>query len=138
MSMTISAFHTYGFLITDEVARHILQHIKDIFPDLYNEYSGRNAIPNFQEYLSDVYGGCCYGNADYMTVWRIKDHEELNLNPGASFFIIELHNFPSLFAPAYSSYEEVIREINSRLDNFLPSDFPLDDFLVEIMGEIWG
>lgn len=73
-----------------------------------------------------------------MTVWRIKDHEELDINPGEQFYIIELQNFPTLFSQAYRSYEEIINEVQDILYAFLPPGFPLDDFLVEIMGEVWG
>ena len=73
-----------------------------------------------------------------MTVWRIKDQEELDLNPGEEFYIIELKNSSHLFSQAYSSYTEVIQEIQETFGELLPPDFPLDDFLVEIMGEVWG
>lgn len=32
-----------------------------------------------------MYNGYRYSNADYMTVWRIKNHEELDLNPVDDF-----------------------------------------------------
>ena len=33
---------------------------------------------------------------------------------------------------------EVIQEIQETFGELLPPNFPLDDFLVEIMGEVWG
>lgn len=76
--------------------------------------------------------------ADSNLTWRIKDQEELDLNPGEEFYIIELKNSSHLFSQAYSSYTEVIQEIQETFGELLPPDFPLDDFLVEIMGEVWG
>ena len=64
--------------------------------------------------------------------------KELDLNPGEEFYIIELKNSSHLFSQAYSSYTEVIQEIQETFGELLPPDFPLDDFLVEIMGEVWG
>ena len=73
-----------------------------------------------------------------MTVWRIQDNEELDLNPGDQFYILELEHFPQLFSQAYASYEEIVQELQEKLGDLLPPDFPLDNYLVEIMGEVWG
>ena len=89
-------------------------------------------------YLCEKHDGYRYGNAESLTVWRIKDQEELDLNPGEEFYIIELKNSSQLFSQAYSSYTEVIQEIQETFGELLPPNFPLDDFLVEIMGEVWG
>ena len=138
MSMITSVFHTYGFLITDDAANRILQYVKKTSPALYERFSDSESELSFQEYLSEEYDGCQYGTADYMTVWRIKDREELDLNPGDQFYILELEHFPQLFSQAYASYEEVVRELQEKLGNLLPPDFPFDNYLVEIMGEVWG
>lgn len=138
MSIMTSIFHIYGFLITESAADLILQHAKKAFPDLYKEFSDSEDLSSFQEYLCETYNGYRYGNADYMTVWRIKNHEELDLNPGEEFYIMELRNSSQLFSQAYSSYTEVIQEIQEAFGELLPPNFPLDDFLVEIMGEVWG
>lgn len=93
----------------------------------------------FQEYLCEKLDGCRYGTAESMTVWRIKDQEELDLNPGEEFYIIELKNSSHLFFTGvfflYGSYQEIQETFGE--DYFLPN-FPLDDFLVEIMGESLG
>lgn len=138
MSTITSPFHTYGFLITEEAASLILQNIKDDYPDLYEKYSNPKDLDCFKEYLTDELGGYHYGNAEYMTVWSIKDGEELDLDPGEDFYIVELQNFPKLFSQAYSSYEEIVQEVRHTFQHFLPPDYPLGDFLVEIMGEVWG
>ena len=138
MSMITSVFHTYGFLITDDAANCILQYAKDTSPALYEQFSDTESYLSFREYLFEEYNGCVYGTADYMTVWRIKDDEELDLNPGDQFYILELEHFPQLFSQAYASYEEIVQEIQEKLGDLLPPDCPLDNYLVEIMGEVWG
>lgn len=138
MSTITSAFHTYGLLITEEAATRILQHVKETAPDLYRDFSEAEDVPAFQEYLCDRYNGYQYGTVDYMTVWRIKDHEEIDMKPVDEFYILELCHFPQLFSQAYTSYEEIIQEFQARMGGLLPSNFPFDDFLVEIMGEVWG
>lgn len=142
MSIVTSVFHTYGFLITEEAATIIFRHIKEhkisLNPELYELIADSEDFSAFQEYLANKYSGCCYGNAEYMTVWRIKDHEELDLDPGDEFYIIELQNFPQLFSQAYPSYEDILLEMQRKFEELLPPDFPFDDFLVEIMGEVWG
>ena len=138
MSIITSVFHIYGFLITEEAANLILRYTEEVFPDLYKEFSDPESLLAFQEYLCEKLDGCRYGTAESMTVWRIKDQEELDLNPGEEFYIIELKNSSHLFSQAYSSYTEVIQEIQETFGELLPPDVPLDDFLVEIMGEVWG
>lgn len=138
MSIMTSVFHIYGFLITESAADLILQHAKKAFPDLYKEFSDSEDLSSFQEYLCETYNGYRYGKADYMTVWRLRNHEELDLNPGEEFYIMELRNSSQLFSQAYSSYTEVIQEIQEVFGELLPPNFPFDDFLVEIMGEVWG
>lgn len=142
MSIETSVFHTYGFLITEKAASLILQHMKEhgiqISSKWREPFTDSEDISAFQEYLSDKYDGYCYGNAEYMTVWRIKDHENLDLDPGDEFYIIELQNFPQLFSQAYPSYEDILLEMQRKFEELLPLDFPFDDFLVEIMGEVWG
>lgn len=95
MSMITSVFHTYGFLITDDAANRILQYVKNTSPALYERFSDSESELSFQEYLSEEYDGCQYGTADYMTVWRIKDREELDLNPGDQFISWSLNISPS-------------------------------------------
>ena len=138
MSIITSVFHIYGFLITEEAANLILRYTEKVFPDLYKEFSDPEPLLAFQEYLCEKLDGCRYGTAESMTVWRINDQEELDLNPGDEFYIIELKNSSHLFSQTYSSYTEVIQEIQETFGELLPPDFPLDDFLVEIMGEVWG
>lgn len=138
MSMVTCAFHTYGLLITEEAATRILQHVKETAPALYRSFSEAEEVVAFQEYLCDEYEGYQYGTVDHMTVWRIRDHEEISMEPVEEFYILELHQFPQLFSQAYKSYEKIIQEFHSRIGSLLPSDFPFDDFLVEIMGEVWG
>lgn len=136
--MTTCTFHTYGLLITEEAATRILQHIKETVPDLYKNFANAEELPAFQKYLCEEYNGYQYGTVDYMTVWRIRDHEEISIEAVDEFYILELCQFPQLFSQAYKSYEEIIQEFHSRLGPLLPSDFPFDDFLVEIIGEVWG
>lgn len=138
MSIITSVFHIYGFLITEKAANLILRYTEEVFPDLYKEFSDEESLLAFQEYLCEKLDGCRYGNAESMTVWRIKDQKELDLNPGEEFYIIELKNSSHLFSQAYSSYTEVIQEIQETFGELLPPNFPLDDFLVKIMGEVWG
>lgn len=138
MSIITSVFHIYGFLITEEAANLILRYTKEVFPDLYKEFSDAESLFAFQEYLCEKHDGYRYGNAESMTVWRIKDQKKLDLNPGEEFYIVELKNSSQLFSQAYSSYTEVIQEIQETFGELLPPNFPLDDFLVEIMGEVWG
>ena len=104
MSIITSVFHIYGFLITEEAANLILRYTEEVFPDLYKEFSDAESLLAFQEYLCEKLDGCRYGTAESMTVWRIKDQEELDLNPGEEFYIIELKNSSHLFSQAYSSY----------------------------------
>ena len=92
MSIITSVFHIYGFLITEEAANLILRYTEKVFPDLYKEFSDPEPLLAFQEYLCEKLDGCRYGTAESMTVWRIKDREELDLNPGEEFYIIELKN----------------------------------------------
>lgn len=121
----------YDFTQLDDFGDTLNQNIHDWFSD-------PESLLAFQEYLCEKLDGCRYGTAESMTVWRIKDQEELDLNPGEEFYIIELKNSSQLFSQAYSSYTEVIQEIQKTFGELLPPNFPLDDFLVEIMGEVWG
>ena len=97
MSIITSVFHIYGFLITEEAANLILRYTEEVFPDLYKEFSDPESLLAFQEYLCEKLDGCRYGTAESMTVWRIKDQEELDLNPGEEFYIIELKNSSHFF-----------------------------------------
>ena len=85
MSIITSVFHIYGFLITEEAANLILRYTEEVFPDLYKEFSDPESLLAFQEYLCEKLDGCRYGTAKSMTVWRIKDQEELDLNTGVFF-----------------------------------------------------
>lgn len=142
MSIITNVFHIYGFLITEEAAKAIRSYAKEKWeksnPKLFQAFSAEDDITLFQEYLVDTYGGFHYGNAEYMSLWSLKDHEELDLDPGDSFYFLELKNFPNLYSPAYSSYEDILEEFQHRLAEVLPPTLPLDDYLVEIMGEVWG
>ena len=138
MSTITSAFHTYGLLITEEAAARILQHVKETAPDLYRDFSDAEDVPAFQEYLCDRHDSYKYGTVDYMMVWRIKDHKEIDMEPVDEFYILKLCHFQQLFSQAYTSYEEIIQEFQEKMGSLLPSDFQFDDFLVEIMGEVWG
>ncbi len=120
MSIITSVFHIYGFLITEEAANLILRYTEKVFPDLYKEFSDPEPLLAFQEYLCEKLDGCRYGTAESMTVWRIKDREELDLNPGEEFYIIELKNSSHLFSQTYSSYTEVIQEIQETFGELLP------------------
>ena len=112
MSIITSVFHIYGFLITEEAANLILRYTEEVFPDLYKEFSDPESLLAFQEYLCEKLDGCRYGTAKSMTVWRIKDQEELDLNPGEEFYIIELKNSSHLFSGVFFLYGSYPR--NSR------------------------
>ena len=86
---------------------------RKFFPDLYKEFSDPESLLAFQEYLCEKLDGCRYGTAESMTVWRIKDQEELDLNPGEEFYIIELKKFfPLIFTGVFFLYGSYPR--NSR------------------------
>lgn len=142
MSIITNVFHIYGFLITEEAATAIQSYAKEKWeknnPKLFQAFSAEDDISLFQEYLVDTYEGFHYENAEYMSVWSLKDHEELDLDPGNSFYILELKNFPELYSSAYASYEDILDEFQEKLAGILPPDLPWDSYLVEIMGEIWG
>lgn len=121
MSIITSVFHIYGFLITEEAANLILRYTEEVFPDLYKEFSDPESLLAFQEYLCEKLDGCRYGTAESMTVWRIKDQEELDLNPGEEFYIIELKILPTYFHRRILLIRKLSKKFKKRLVNyFLP------------------
>lgn len=48
MSIITSVFHIYGFLITEEAANLILRYTKEVFPDLYKEFSDAESLLPFR------------------------------------------------------------------------------------------
>ena len=121
MSIITSVFHIYGFLITEEAANLILRYTKEVFPDLYKEFSDAESLFAFQEYLCEKHDGYRYGNAESMTVWRIKDQEKLDLNPGEEFYIVELKNSSQLFSQRILLIQKLSKKFKKRLVNyFLP------------------
>lgn len=121
MSIITSVFHIYGFLITEEAANLILRYTEEVFPDLYKEFSDPESLLAFQEYLCEKLDGCRYGTAESMTVWRIKDQEELDLNPGEEFYIIELKNSSHYFHRRILLIRKLSKKFKKRLVNyFLP------------------
>lgn len=142
MSMTITVFHCYGLLISEGSAALILEHVLPLWkktkPDLYERFQGADAGSDFCDYLCNEYGICLNGTADYMRSWRICDGEESDMEINDSFYFMDLLKAPSLFEKAYGSFEDVIRECQERLPDLLPPHFPYEQYLLEIIGEVWG
>ncbi len=142
MSMDISVFHSYGFLISEESTSIILSHILPIWkteePELYDRFSDADAFPNLGNYLNSHYDVSIYGNADHLSCYRICDQEFSELETGDYFYFLDLNKGPSLFRPAYTDFGEIIQEVKSKIGEILPPDFPFEEYLLEILGETWG
>lgn len=142
MSMDISVFHSYGLLICEDAISMILSYMLPIWktekPDLYKKFSGTEPFPGLGDYLNTHYDVNLYGNAEHLRYYRIYDQETSELEIGDYFYFLDLNRSPSLFHTAYANFEEIIQEVTSRIGDILPPDFPFEDYLLEIIGEVWG
>lgn len=142
MGIYVSVFHSFGFLITDELAESMFQQAKNIWKltasDLYQKFHRETDVSVFLEYLNDYHQVNHYANADYIYSRRIFDEEETAFHIGEEFYFIELQKSPQLFSQSYNSYDEIIQEIQDNIGAFLSPDFSFTDHLLEIYGETWG
>lgn len=141
MSTDVSVFHSYGLLVTEELAESMFQRAKSIWkstaPELCKKFQKETDASVFLEYLNDYHQAIHYANADYIYTRRIFDGEETELHIGEEFYFIELQKFPNLFAQSYHSYDEIIQEIQDNIGAFLSPDFSFTEYLLEISGETW-
>lgn len=142
MSIITSILHCYGLLISEESVTLMQQYILPLWektkPELYEMFSTKSDNDEFFDYLLDHYAICYNGTADYLRCWRICDREEIEPQIDDHFYFMDLLEKPSLFKKAYESFEDVIKECQQRLEGLLPPDFPYEDYLLEITGELWG
>ena len=142
MSIITSILHCYGLLISEESVTLMQQYILPLWektkPELYEMFSTKSDNDEFFDYLLDHYAICYNGTADYLRCWRICDGEEIEPQIDDHFYFMDLLEKPSLFKKAYESFEDVIKECQQRLEGLLPPDFPYEDYLLEITGELWG
>ncbi len=142
MSMDVSVFHSYGFLVTDELAESMFQRAKNFWKstahDLYKKFQEETDTSIFLEYLNEYHQAVHYANADYIYAYRIFDKEETDFHIGEEFYFIELEKSPQLFTQSYNSYDEIIQEIQDNIGAFLSPDFSFTEYLLEIYGETWG
>lgn len=142
MSMTISVFHFYGLLISEESAALMLNHILPTWevekPELYQQFSSEDSIELFYDYLTSHYPVYVSGNTESMSCCQLCDGKESEICISESFCLMDLDRYPTLFHTAYTSFEEIVKECQIKLGNLLPADFPYEKYLVEIVGEVWG
>lgn len=142
MSMDVSVFHSYGFLVTDELAESMFQRAKNFWkstaPDLYEEFQEETDTSIFLEHLNEYHQAVHYVNADYIYACRIFDKEETAFHIGEEFYFIELEKSPQLFTQSYNSYDEIIQEMQDNIGAFLSPAFSFTEYLLEIYGETWG
>ena len=74
-----------------------------------------------------------------MTVWRIKDQGKAGLKSRRRIlYRRNLKILPNYFHRRILLIQKLSKKFKKRFGELLPPNFPLDDFLVEIMGEVWG
>lgn len=121
-----------GLVINDELAKLMLEKkgIKfdpeeDIREQLYDEFL-LDDIPGLY-YISDFTGEVTplFASGDFETV-------------GDSVFYVECNTDPTLFKAAYASKEDLIKEFERKLKDYLPDGFDIESHLHIIIGTTFG
>lgn len=141
MSVETKVFHTYGFLVTDEIVSIMLKNAisywkrQDI--ELYSRFKGQTDTEDFKEYMCSNHQMSMFGNTQDRSVFRIIDNMEMDIDLEDYFCIINLKKVPGLFIRAYHTIDEVKEEIKRNIGNFLEPNFYYYEYLLEIYGTIW-
>ena len=87
------------------------------------------------EYISEFTGETQTINDDGYFEWCGGNHK---IFKGDSFAYVPLTHYPTLFKKAYNNMEEIIDELESKLDKYLPEDFDYRSRVCHICGTYHG
>lgn len=129
MSMRSYAFDDYGVVITTEMIDAIKEKLKlkedldyyDIGEEIDAEYSAEFE-GEAQLVLQD-------GSIDYA--------DTITFDNG-SFYYFPIRRYGTLFAPAFSSMEELVTEMKYWYGKYLPEDFEYEKNIRHIVGTYYG
>ena len=58
---------------------------------------------------------------------------------GPTLYYLESDKAPTLFTKAYEGFhEELLPEFKKKLRHYLPDDFPIEKYIVQLVGYVWG
>ena len=138
MSRREYAVDNYGFVISDDLMRHLASKIcKDFTEGDYNEdrYYFDEAIESRLdvEYISmfDGEAMCILDDG-----WDDYGHSEYYNDDTIHF--IPLTKYPNLFSAAYTSMDEVVGEIRHSIGEYLPDNYNIREYICHIVGTYYG
>ena len=134
MSMWHYAFDDYGLVLDKET-------VKIIASQVFDDYT-----PNEEDIIFDLCdkGICeCIGefngeahelSDDGMFSWYDDSHS-YDYEPIA---YMPLKNYPTLFKQAYNNMDEIVKEMKSKIGEYLPEDFDYRSRICHISGTYYG
>lgn len=83
-------------------------------------------------YISEFYGDAMMMDDKVDCFTSFENYED------DVIYYLPLKRRPSLFKTAYSSVEEIVKEIKDQIGKYLPDDFDYRTYICEIQGSYYG